>query len=169
MKRTCLSLLVFFLFSCIQVLKPKGHDDHYLDYSNHTRAIKYTEIDTEGLRKHLKSADTTLIVVFAYWCPYAHSFFNSSSYLNQNKRYHPIYISSNYETQATAKMIPQAMHDQLYVLSNSYYGSIENEKLRKFSSDLTQEEITGVPMHFLFFSDSLITSNYLHSEYYTNP
>ncbi len=137
-------ILLISIIGCTHFIKvPTRTDDDYFhqktDYTDYT--IKFIEIENDlSLLKNYNQ-----IYLFASWCAPCYSYL--ANYSEENRG--TALVSINYNIEFLEKKFHQNI-DTIYILSNSSYGSIEKEKILRFSSILLDSTatLTGVPQIF---------------------
>lgn len=142
-----LFITVLIFAGCITIVIPPMHTTSDLYERNMAQLkekhpIVFIEITGDEVLK-MNNPD---IYLFSNWCSGVCYYLK---HLTPETKGNVMYISGNYDIPFIVKNFKAL--DTVYILSNSAYGSIESEKILKFTSEITNTEctITGVPQKFV--------------------
>jgi len=149
-----LLICVLSFVSCITIAPQRTVEDHYGDQrillGSGTLRIKYIELDPNILKQY----NPKNIYLFATWCPHCVIKLKNTNIKCSNNDL--MLVSANYDINRIEHFASSYI-DTVFILSNSHYGSIEKEKVLKFSEELTNQKDTiyGLPKIFELKSDRL--------------
>jgi len=145
-------LTLIFHGACIIIAPSRTTHDQYLsDFE--TQSGKFSTVFLEVDYSDLVEMQFSHIYLFATWCPHCILKFREIKKGNKPSE-KTIYISTNYNLESIEKIVKNAI-DTIYIISNEFYGSIEQEKIRVFTTELLGYEntVTGLPQEFTRISD----------------
>ncbi len=146
---------MIFFCACIVITPTHTSHDYYkqrIDLRN-TR-VEFIEIDTTlDAISHYKK-----IYLFATWCPHCYVFldnFKRSDFPDM------ALVSTNYNVEVIEEKFYDNI-DTVYILSHQAFGSIEKNKILKFTKILTNDvdSIIGLPQKFMKNSNTYVRSNW---------
>lgn len=134
----------------------RGADDVYGQSDIASAAYSITFIVTTA--DEIVQKGKTPVYLFASWCTYC------LAHLRQQRKTGnrgAVYVSSNYDCKSMNRLFMNNI-DTICILSNKHYGSVESQKIKKYSSELPGEEssLTGVTQQFIKDGNQYIRFNF---------
>lgn len=137
--------LLFLLSGCTVIIPPKFTPGDLYEENKENLLKSYKVKFIEVTAQDLMESKAKEIVLFANWC--GHSYYYISN-LTPEQKQGVKFVSSNY---AIDNLVNKFALDTIYLLSNKYYGSVQNDKIIRFETELLQAEdsVKGVPQRFV--------------------
>jgi len=141
------AIIICLLAGCIILAPVRGNTDGFESFSETNLAsnISFVEIDLDNLLQH----DFEDIYLFATWCPACIVHLRTIPSKTTKSESKAVYVSTNYYIKSIEKFAAGKL-DTVFILSNKEYGSIESDKIIKFTSEVLNKEAesTGLPQVF---------------------
>lgn len=133
------------LSSCSSIVKlpAKSSNDYHEDRPDFGQTkVKFIELDTS--LKQLENYNS--VYLFATWCPHCYVFLSD---FDEEGRDSIALVSTNYNVSIIDKQFSDNI-DTVYLLSNQYYGGMEDKKIQIFQQKVTGrfDGTVGVPQVF---------------------
>jgi|GEM_PF-2591794 len=133
------------LSGCTIIIPPRFTPNDLYQENKENLTSNYKVQFVEITAQELLDSKPREILLFANWCPHSHLYIRD---LTLEQRLGVKFVSSNY---ALDYLNRKFALDTIYLLSNSHYGSVQNDKIDQFVTELLRQdnENISVPQRFI--------------------
>lgn len=138
-------LLLILVSSCTIIIPPGFTTSDLYQLNKEKLSSNYNVQFIEITAQELLESKPREILLFADWCSHSHLYIRD---LTPEQKIGVKFVSSNYNLDYLNRKFAL---DTIYLLSNSHYGSVQNDKIDQFATELLKQdnEIIAVPQRFI--------------------